>query len=102
MLECVEFTVTVEENAAFIAELNPNLPIGPCTIEVFNQANNGPVFYLDGGVHIRNVRTHNRTVSQYLFSTDEKQGSIARWKLLQQEMQTKKIKIVIIRVCTKG
>lgn len=102
MEECVDFTVKMEESAAEVAALTPNLPLGKCTIQVFNNATNQAVFYTASGRHIRNINTINRTVSQYFNSTDEKQKRIARWKLLQTEMIADKIQVVKIIVCPKG
>lgn len=99
MEECVDFTVKMEESAAEVAALTPNLPLGKCTIQVFNNATNQAVFYTASGRHIRNINTINRTVSQYFNSTDEKQKRIARWKLLQIEMIEQKIKVVKVVVC---
>lgn len=99
MKKCVEFLVQVEENAAEVAELTQNLPVGKCAIKVFNNVTNQAVFYTAGGRHIRTIRTINRTVSQYFYSTDEKQNRIARWKLLQNEMIDNNIKVVKIVVC---
>ena len=101
MKKCVEFLVKVEENAAEVAALTPNLPAGKCTIKVFNNVKNQTVFYTAGGRQIRNINTINRTVLQYFNSTDEKQGRIARWKLLQNEMIANNIKVVKIVVCFK-
>jgi hypothetical protein len=96
----VEFFVNVEENAAEVAALTPNLPVGKCTIQVFNNATNHAVFYTASGRHIRNINTINRTVSQYFNSTDEKQRRIARWKLIQNEMIANNINVVRIVVCS--
>jgi hypothetical protein len=101
MLKCVEFLVKVEENAADVAALTLNLPVGKCTIQVFNNETNHAVFYTASGRHIRNINTINRTVSQYFNSTDEKQDRISRWKLLQNEMIANNIKVVKIIVCPK-
>jgi len=101
MKKYVEFLVNVEENAAEVAALTPNLPVGKCTIQVFNNATNQAVFYTVGGRHIRNINSINRTVSQYLNSTDERQNRIARWKLLKNEMMANNIKVVKIVVCPK-
>lgn len=101
MLKCVEFFVKVEENAAEVAALTPNLPVGTCTIQVFNNVTNHAVFHLAGGGHVRNIITLGRTVSQYFLAPDTNQNNIARWKLLQNEMIANNIKVVKIVVCAK-
>ena len=98
MKKCVEFLVKVEENAAEVAS-TPNLPVGKCTIQVFNNVTNQAVFYTAGGRHIRNINTINRTVSQYFLAPDTNQNDIARWLLLQNEMIDNNIKVVKIVVC---
>lgn len=99
MKKCVEFFVKVEENAAEVAALTPNLPVGPCTIQVFDNVTNNAVFFLAGGGHIRNIRRIGRTVSQYFLAPDTNQNDIARWLLLQNEMIANNIKVVQIIVC---
>jgi hypothetical protein len=101
MKKCVEFLVKVEENAAEVAALTPNLPVGKCTIQVFNNATNQAIFHLAGGGHVRNIITVGRTVSEYFKAPDTNQNNIARFRLLQNEMVTNKIKVVKIVVCTK-
>ena len=98
MEECVDFTVKMEENAAEVAALTPNLPVGPCTLQVYNNVNNEPVFLLQNP---NQMRTTTLPIATY-FQNPGNEANIYRWVLLQNEMIEQNIQVVKIIVCPKG
>lgn len=96
MLKCVEFFVKVEENAAEVAAaLTPNLPVGKCTIQVFNNETNQAVFLLQNP---NQLRTTALPIETY-FRNPGNANNVYRWLLLQNEMIENNIKVVRIVVC---
>ena len=95
MTKCVEFLVKIEENAAAVAALTPNLPVGKCTIHVFNIETDEQVFLLKN----RNrKRITSLSISEYLNNEDTRLNK-SRRQLLQDEMTEHDIKKVKIIVC---
>lgn len=96
---CVEFKFTRYQNIAKIANDIPNLPIGPCFIELFYNNKTDVRIYINGIT--RNIRTVNRTVCQYFNAPDTNYGNILRWEIVQTEMNNPKkiIKEITVRIC---
>jgi hypothetical protein len=96
---CVEFKVRRNQNISEVAQIVPNLPEGPSTIELISKDRNDIRTYINGKV--RSIRVKGRTVSEYFNSPDTKNGNILKWKIVQTEMNYKKkiIETITIRVC---
>jgi hypothetical protein len=94
--KCIEFKVTRNQNISEVAQNILNLPKGKCTIKLFSSNKN------DIRLYINNVaRKTSRTVSEYFNSPDTNNRNIARWKIVQNEMNEKKkiIEVITVRVC---
>ncbi len=98
-LGCITFNLTRHQNIAQVAAGILNLPIGPCTIELYYGNGQDVRLYING--RTRNIRTQDRTVTQYFNSPDTKHGNIARWKIVKNEMNTPSniIEEITVRVC---
>jgi len=96
---CVEFKLKRNQNISKVAQTLPNLPKGPCRIELISKDRNNIRTYINGKV--RSIRVTGRTVSEYFNSPDTKNGNILKWKIVQTEMNYKKkiIETITIRVC---
>lgn len=99
---CVEFQLARNENIATIANGISNLHVGPCSIELFYKNSNDVRLYINNGK--RNIRTKNRTISEYFNSPDTKNGNIPKWQIVQNEMNepNRKIEEITVRVCSNG
>jgi hypothetical protein len=98
---CIEFKVNRDQNISEVAQTVPNLPKGPCTIELISKDRNDIRNYINGKVRI--IRVHERTVSEYFNSPDTKNGNIVKWKIVQDEMNDlkKRIEEITVRICKK-
>jgi|688.fasta_scaffold190383_2 cytoplasmic iron level regulating protein YaaA (DUF328/UPF0246 family) len=99
---CVEFQLARNQNIATIANGISNLHVGPCSIELFYKNSNDVRLYINNGK--RNIRTKNRTISEYFNSPDTKNGNIPKWQIVQNEMNepNRKIEEITVRVCSNG
>lgn len=97
---CVEFQLARNQNIATIANGISNLHVGPCSIELFYKNSNDVRLYINNGK--RNIRTKNRTISEYFNSPDTKNGNIPKWQIVQNEMNepNRKIEEITVRVCS--
>ncbi len=99
---CITFNVTRHQNIAEVAASGIlNLPIGPCSIELYYTNRQDVRLYINGKT--RNVRILRRTVTEYFKSPDTKHGNIARWKIVKNEMNTPNniIEEITVRVCAR-
>jgi len=97
---CVEFTVDRNQNIATVANNYPNLPVGPCFIELFYQNKSDVRRYINGTT--REICTTNRTVSDFFRATDKINGmNIQKWRIVQDEMNdpNRVINEITVRVC---
>ena len=96
---CVEFQVTRHQNIAIVANAIPNLPVGPCTIQLFYENRADVRLYING--RIRNIRIVGRTVGQYFSAPDTNNGNISKWQIVQNEMNNpnKIIEEITVKVC---
>jgi hypothetical protein len=94
----VEFKVSRHDNISQIAQGVRNLPMGPCTIELFSENKNDKRNYINN-----KVRKTGREVSEYFDAPDTNNGNIPKWKIVQSEMNHKKkiIETITVRVCPR-
>jgi hypothetical protein len=94
---CVEFKVNRDQNICQEAQKITNLPKGKCSIELFSNNKKDVRQYINNF-----TRKTSRTVSEYFNSTDTNNGNVARWKIVKDEMNTKKkiIETITVRVCS--
>lgn len=99
---CIEFQLARNQNIATIANGISNLHVGPCSIELFYKNSNDVRLYINNGK--RNIRTKNRTISEYFNSPDTKNGNIPKWQIVLNEMNEPKriIEEITVRVCSNG
>jgi hypothetical protein len=99
---CVEFQLARNQNIATIANGISNLHVGPCSIELFYENSTDVRLYVNNGE--RNIRTKNRTISEYFISPDTKNGNIPKWQIVQNEMNepNRIIEEITVRVCSNG
>jgi cytoplasmic iron level regulating protein YaaA (DUF328/UPF0246 family) len=97
---CVEFQLARNQNIATIANGISNLHVGPCSIELFYENSNDVKLYINNGK--RNIRTKNRTISEYFNSPDTKKGNIPKWQIVQNEMNepNRIIEEITVKVCS--
>lgn len=95
---CIEFKVKRHQNISHVAGNIPNLPVGPCSIELFYDNRNDVRIYVNGPT--RNIRTANRLVSQY-FDSDDTKYHESRRQIVFNEMNNplNSIKEITVRVC---
>ena len=100
---CVEFEVTRYQDIKMIANTIPNLPKGPCKIELFYENREDVRIYINN--KIRSIRDNNkpkkRTVFQYFDSPDTTHGNTKKWLMVKNEMNAtnKIIDKITVRVC---
>lgn len=96
---CIEFKVKRHQNIAEVASGIIDLPIGPCSIELYSKNREIIKSYING--KIRTIRTEGRTVSQFFNAPD---ANTLKWRLVQNEMNDKKnpIDVITVRVCQIG
>jgi hypothetical protein len=96
---CIEFKIKKTENISEVASKIKNLPDGPCSIELYSENKKDVRTYVNS--RLRLIRTSNRTVSQYFNAPDTKNGNVAKWHIVQNEMNDKKkpIEVITVRVC---
>lgn len=97
---CVKFNVTRNQNIAIIANGIPNLPVGPCFIELFYKNKSDVRRYINGIT--RKISTTNRTVSAFFRATDKINGlDVQKWRIVQDEMNKPNnlIEEITVRVC---
>ena len=96
---CVEFKVTRNQNLVTIADAILNLPVGPCSIELFYNNKTDIRLYING--RIRNIRIIDRTVSSFFIAPDTANDKIPKWQIVQNEMNTLNniIEEITVRVC---
>ncbi len=92
--KCIEFKVIQNQKIPDIAGDIANLPVGVCTIQIWESSNRKPVY-----PPIRKVRTAGKTVMEYFNAPDTNRGNIPKWKVVQNEMLKNNIKEVTVRVC---
>lgn len=98
--KCVEFKITNNDNIALVAAANPNLPVGPCTIELFYKNKTDVRRYINGGA--RCIRKINRSVSDFFRATDLINGiNIQKYQIVYNEMNdpNRIIEEITVRVC---
>jgi len=98
---CVEFKVESYQNIAEVADTINDLPIGPCSIELFSENDKDVRTYING--RTRKIITNNRKVSDYFRSPDTQKGNIPKYQLVQDEMNDIKnpINTITVMVCAK-
>jgi hypothetical protein len=97
---CVEFNVTRSQNIAIVANGIPNLPVGPCYIQIFYKNRADVRRYVNGNT--RQIRTTNRTVSAFFQATDKINGmDVQKCQIVYDEMNdpNKIIEEITVRVC---
>lgn len=94
--ECVEFKVRREQNIIEVANNITDLPLGPCTIEIFSNDRTDLRQYINGNV--RKIRTPNRSVTAFFIAPD---GNISKYLIVEKEMNddNRIIEEITIRVC---
>ena len=95
---CKTFTVKRHENISVVAATK-NLPVGPCTIELYYGNRLDVRLYING--KIRNIRATGRRVSQYFNAPDTRHGDAPKWKMVFNEMNKPGhlIEEITVRVC---
>ena len=93
---CIEFPVTRHQDIKKIANTIPNLPKGPCSIELFYENRKDIRIYINNKK--RNIGIKGRTLYDYFSATD---NNTAKWRLVQNEMNApnKIIDKITVRVC---
>jgi hypothetical protein len=97
---CVEFNVTRSQNIAIVVNGIPNLPVGPCFIQIFYKNRADVRRYVNGNT--RQIRTTNRTVSAFFQATDKINGmDVQKCQIVYDEMNdpNKIIEEITVRVC---
>lgn len=94
--ECVEFKVRRDQNIIEVANNLINLPLGPCTIEIFSNDRKDIRRYING--NIRKIRTANRSVADFFIASD---GNISKYIIVEREMndENRIIEEITVRVC---
>lgn len=90
---CVEFFVLQNQRIDVVANAIPNLPVGPCTIQIFDAITGAVVFR-----RMRTIRTKGRTVGQYFSASNDKTNT-PKWRVVQNEMITREIEKIRVIVC---
>lgn len=96
---CVEFKVKRHQNISHVAGNIPNLPVGPCSIELFYDNINDVRLYVNG--QTRFMSAINRKVKKYFESHDTNNGNIAKSQIVFNEMNNllNIIEEITVRVC---
>ena len=96
---CVEFPVTRYQDIRDIVNNYPNLPIGPCSIELFYENRKDVRLYINGKK--RKIRTIERTVFEYFDEPDTNNRDTKKWLMVKNEMNAtnKIIDKITVRVC---
>ncbi len=94
--ECVEFKVRRNQNIIEVANNLIDLPVGPCTIEIFTNDRKDVRKYING-----KVRKTSRSIIDYFNSPDTNLGNISRRLIILNEMNDDKriIEEITVRVC---
>jgi hypothetical protein len=97
--DCIEFTVKKTKNIAIETALIANIPVGPCTIELFYENRADVRLYINGKK--RKIRVLNRTVRKYFEEPDTANGNILKWEIVHNEMNNPNniIEEITVRVC---
>jgi hypothetical protein len=96
--KCMTFSVHLNENILDVVKrIGPNnLPLGPCTVEIWNAADGEPVWPRQNGM-LRGYPTPRRTFRQYLSSESTpgryKYQEIDEWKNERQLAE------IIVKIC---
>ena len=98
--KCITFSVHLNENIRDVVrriENGPNnIPLGPCTVEIWNAADGEPVWPRQNGM-LRGYPTPGRTFHQYLSSESTpgryKYQEIDEWKNERQLAE------IIVKIC---
>jgi hypothetical protein len=99
--ECAEFKVHRNQNIIDVANDLIDLPVGPCTIEIFSNDRSDVRKYVNG--KIRKITKFNRSVSSFFIAPDTnyETGNISKSKIISDEMNNvkKPIEEITVRVC---
>jgi hypothetical protein len=99
--ECAEFKVHKNQNIIDVANDLIDLPVGPCTIEIFSNDKLDVRKYVNG--KMRKITKFNRSVSSFFIAPDTNYGAgnISKSKIISDEMNNvqKPIEIITVRVC---
>jgi len=99
--ECAEFKVHKNQNIIDVANDLIDLPVGPCTIEIFSNDKLDVRKYVNG--KMRKITKFNRSVSSFFIAPDTnyEAGNISKSKIISDEMNNvqKPIEIITVRVC---
>ena len=98
---CVEFEVTRYQDIRDIVNNYPNLPIGPCSIELFYENREDVRIYINNKK--RKINKLNRTLYKYFNSPDTSHNDTIRWLMVKNEMNApnKIIDKITVRVCPR-
>jgi hypothetical protein len=99
---CYSFKVNQSELIHDVAQTKPQLPIGPCYIIIKDEVNqNNYVYVKTNGDPVRKIPTKGKTVSDYFKAPDTNYGNkkTSKSRVVQIEMQKRKIQSVIVTVC---
>jgi hypothetical protein len=99
---CYSFKVDQNELIHSVAQTKHQLPVGPCYIIIKDEVNqNNYVYVKANGDPVRKITTKGKTVSDYFKAPDtnysNKKNSKSR--VVQIEMEKRKIQSVIVTVC---
>jgi hypothetical protein len=99
--ECAEFKVYRNQNIIDAANDLIDLPVGPCTIEIFSNDRSDVRKYVNG--KIRKITKFDRSVSSFFIAPDTnyEAGNISKSKIISDEMNNfkKPIEVITVRVC---
>lgn len=98
----VSFRVKINELIHEVASRIQNLPIGPCSFTIRDFENPSNFLYCqNNGIAERKIRTPGRKISEYFQAPDTafKDKKTSKSKVVQGEMEIKKLKEIVIEIC---
>jgi hypothetical protein len=98
----ISFRVKINELIHEVASRIQNLPIGPCSFIIRDFENPSNFLYCqNNGIAERKIRTPGRKISEYFQAPDTafKDGKTSKSKVVQREMEIKKINEIVIKFC---
>jgi len=95
---CVEFTLSRNQDISQIADGIENLPVGPCSIELYCHTFNSQEIYINSKK--RKINTKSRTVSEYFNAPDTNNDGILKKRIINDEMNKFSIEKITVRVCS--
>jgi len=99
---CNSFKVNQNELIHDVAQTKHQLPVGPCYMIIKDEVNqNNYVYVKANGDPVRKIPTKDKTVSDYFKAPDTNYSNkkTSKSRVVQIEMEKRKIKSVIVTVC---